>query len=159
MPGFLEYRESGFVKFFTEKFAKAGYYVLFYDYRGHGKTKTKYQSNWNKIFPLVTSDIHIVLEWILEHQSERLLDDKIALVGRSLGGVIALSHGFIDERAKILIVLSPRYDYHKTQAKFHEETIKRMSPYNFLKKDPSNRNRILLAHCKDDERVPFHNLI
>lgn len=159
LPGFLEDRESGFVKFFTEKFANAGYYVLSYDYRGHGKTKTKYQSKWNKIFPLINSDIQIVLEWILKHQSERLLDDKIALVGRSLGGVIALTYGFIDERAKILIALSARYDYHTTQVRFHEETIKKISPHYFLKKDPSNRNRILLAHCKDDERVPFHNFI
>jgi len=159
LPGFLEHRQNGFVKFFSEKFAGAGYYVLSYDYRAHGQTKTKYGYRWNKIFPSIFSDIHIVLEWILEHQSERLLKDKIALVGRSLGGAIVLSHGFIDYRAKILIALSPRYDYHTTQIKFQEEAIKKISPHNFLKKDPRNNDRILIAHCKDDNRIPFQNLL
>ena len=159
LPGFLEHRESGFVKFFSEKFASAGYYVLSYDYRAHGKTKTKYGYRWNKIFPLIFSDIHIVLDWIFEHQSEKLLEDKIALVGRSLGGAIVLSHGFIDDRAKILIALSPRYDYHTTQIKFQEVTIKKISPHNFLKRDHCNNDRILIAHCKDDNRIPFQNLL
>lgn len=159
LPGFLEHRQSGFVKFFSEKFADAGYYVLSYDYRAHGETKTKYGYSWNKIFPLIFSDIHIVLEWIIECQSKRLLEDKIVLFGRSLGGAIVLSHGFIDERAKILIALSPRYDYHTTQIKFQEEAIKKISPHNFLKKDPRNSDRIFITHCKDDDRIPFQNLI
>ncbi|MFX1504274.1 MAG: alpha/beta hydrolase family protein [Promethearchaeota archaeon] len=159
LPGFQEDRESGFVKFFSTKFAENGYYVLSYDYRAHGETKTKYRSKWNIIFPLIFSDIHLVLDWILEDQSERLLNNKIALVGRSLGGAIVLSHGFIDERAKILIALATRYDYHTTQAKFQEEAIQKFSPHNFLRKHQDNHDRILIAHCKDDTRVPFHNLI
>ncbi|MFX1366099.1 MAG: alpha/beta hydrolase family protein [Promethearchaeota archaeon] len=159
LPGFQEDRESSFVKFFSRKFAENGYYVLSYDYRAHGETKTNHRSKWNIIFPLIFSDIHIVLDWILEHQSERLLNDKIALVGRSLGGGIVLSHGFIDDRAKILIALAPRYDYHTTQVKFQEEAIRKFSPHNFLRKHQNNHDRILIAHCKDDNRVPFHNLI
>ena len=159
LPGFLEHRQNGFVKFFSKKFADAGYYVLSYDYRAHGETKSNHGYRWNKIFPLIFSDIHIVLEWIIEYQSKRLLEDKIALLGRSLGGGIALSHGFIDNRAKILIALSPRYDYHTTQIKFKEEAIKKISPHNFLKKDPRNSDRIFITHCKDDNRIPFQNLI
>ncbi|MFX1568441.1 MAG: alpha/beta hydrolase family protein [Promethearchaeota archaeon] len=159
LPGFLEHRVSGFVKSYSEKFAAAGYYVLSYDYRAHGETKIKYGYRWNITFPLIFSDIHIVLGWIIQSQSKRLLDDKIALFGRSLGGAIVLSHGFIDNRAKILIALSPRYDYHTTQIKFQEEAIKKFSPHNFLKKDPHNNDRILIAHCKDDKIIPFQNLI
>lgn len=159
LPGFLEHRQSGFVKFYSEKFANEGYYVLSYDYRAHGETETRHGHRWNKIFPLIFSDIHVVLEWILEDQCERLLENKIALVGRSLGGAIVLSHGFIDNRAKILIALSPRYDYHTTQIKFQEEVIKNISPYNFLKKNPRNNDRILVTHCRDDDRIPFQNLI
>ena len=159
LPGFLEHRMRGFVKYFSAKFADAGYYVLSYDYRAHGETKTNYSSNWNIIFPLIFSDIHRVLEWIIEDQSHKLLGDKIALFGRSLGGAIVLSHGFIDDRAKILIALSPRYDYHTTQIKFQEEAVKKISPRYFIKKTPRNNDRIFIAHCKDDTRIPFQNLI
>jgi len=159
LPGFLEHRKNGFVKFFSAKFAGAGYYVLSYDYRAHGETKIKHGHRWNKIFPLIFSDIHIVLEWILESQSKYLLEDRIVLFGRSLGGAIVLSHGFIDERAKILIALSPRYDYHTTQIKFQEEVIRKISPIFFLKKYPLNNHRILIAHCKNDLRIPFENVL
>ncbi len=159
LPGFLEHRQNGFVKFFSKKFADAGYYVLSYDYRAHGETKSNHGYRWNKIFPLIFSDIHIVLEWIIEYQSKRLLEDKIALFGRSLGGGIVLSHGFIDNRAKILIALSPRYDYHTTQIKFQEKAVRKFSPHYFLERNPHNNHRILISHCKDDNRIPFQNLI
>ncbi|UCC19830.1 MAG: alpha/beta fold hydrolase [Promethearchaeota archaeon] len=158
LPGFLEHRKNNFVKFFTAKLASAGYYIVAYDYRAHGETKTNHGTRWNKIFPLIFSDIHKVLEWVLETQTNFLLEDKIALFGRSLGGAIVLSHGFINERAKKLIALSPRYDYHTTQIKFQEEVIKKISPHNFLKKAPQNNHRILIAHCKDDLRIPFENI-
>lgn len=159
LPGFLEHRQNNFVKFFSAKFAGAGYYVIAYDYRAHGETKTKHGHKWNKIFPLIFSDIHVVLEWILESQSKYLLENNIILFGRSLGGAIALSHGFIDERAKFLIALSPRYDYHTTQIKFQEEVVQKISPNYFLKNDPQNNFRILIAHCKDDLRIPFENVL
>ncbi|MFX1420011.1 MAG: alpha/beta hydrolase [Promethearchaeota archaeon] len=158
LPGFLEHRKNSFVKFYSAKLAYAGYYIIAYDYRAHGETKTNYGHRWNKIFPLIFSDIHAVLEWILEAQSNYLLEDKIALFGRSLGGAIVLSHGFIDQHAKKLIALSPRYDYHTTPIKFQEEVIKKISPHHFLKKGPQNIHRILIAHCKDDSRIPFENI-
>ncbi len=159
LPGFLENRTSGFVKYYAKKFAKTGYYTLSYDYRAHGVSKSNYGIRRDKIFPLIFSDIHVVLEWIFKFQSSRLLADKIVLFSRSLGGAIALSHGFIDERAKILIVLSARYDYHTTKIKIPEEIVKEISPHYFLKKNPMNNERILIAHCKDDNRIPFQNLV
>ncbi|MFX1313441.1 MAG: alpha/beta hydrolase family protein, partial [Promethearchaeota archaeon] len=106
-----------------------------------------------------------VLKWIIENQSKRLLEDKIALFGRSLGGAIILSHGFINKTAKILISLSTRYDYEQLKGVYNEideedgeDIVRKISPKNFLKKDPMNNQRILIAHCKDDDRVPFENL-
>ncbi len=158
MGGLLDHRESYLVKFFTEKFANAGYYVLSYDYRGHGETKKQTGSRWDKMTPQIFSDIHIVLEWIIQNQSKRLLENKIALFGRSFGSAITLTHGFIDERAKALIALCTRYDYHTTLAKYPEAIIEKISPKNFLKKNRFNNNRILISHCKDDNRIPFENL-
>jgi dipeptidyl aminopeptidase/acylaminoacyl peptidase len=166
LPGFMNHRDNYLVQFFSEKFAKAGYYVLSYDYRGHGETQKQTGSRWDKMIPQIYSDIHIVIDWIIQKQANRLLKDKIALFGRSLGGAIILSHGFIDERAKLLIALSTRYDYYTIRGRCQavedyegEEIIKKISPKYFLKKDPLNIERILIAHCKDDDRVPFENLI
>jgi len=156
----LGYSRNGkFVRSFSEKFANANYYVLSYDYRGHGDTAKQTGKNWYKFITEMYSDIHDAITWVLETQKERLLDEKIALFGRSIGGAIILTHGFIDKRAKKLIALVTRYDYASyTALKFSDEKIKKVSPKYFLEKDPSNNDRILIAHCKDDERIPFHNL-
>lgn len=165
LAGFMNHRESYLVKYFTEKFANEGFYVLSYDYRGHGETKKETGGNWFEMVPQIFSDIHPVIEWIVKVQSKRLFEKKIALFGRSLGGAIILSHGFIDERAKILIALSARYDYQTIRGRYQsveekegEEIINKISPKSFLKKDPRNNQRIMIAHCQDDDTVPFDNL-
>ncbi|MHA1985233.1 MAG: alpha/beta hydrolase family protein [Promethearchaeota archaeon] len=166
LPGFMNHRDNYLVKYFAEKFADAGYFVLTYDYRGHGETQKETGSRWDNMIPQIFSDLHIVLNWIVQQQAHRLLKNKIALFGRSLGGAIILTHGFRDERAKLLIALSTRYDYHTIRGRYQaiedqegEQIIKEMSPKYFLKKIPSNNQRILIAHCKDDKRVPFENVI
>jgi len=165
LAGFMNHRESYLVKYFSERFANAGYYVLSYDYRGHGETKEETGTRWYAMMPQIFSDIHVVLEWIIKNQANRLLDKKVGLFGRSLGGAIILSHGFIDERAKLLIALSTRYDYRTIRGRYPavkehegEEIINKISPKSFLKKDPLNNERILIAHCRDDDTVPFENL-
>jgi len=165
LAGFRNHRESYLVKYFSEKFSQAGYYVLSYDYRGHGETQKETGSNWFEMVPQIFSDIHVVLDWIETTQINRLLENKIALFGRSLGGAIILSHGFIDERAKILIALSARYDYETIRGRYRaveekegDGLIDKISPKSFLKKTPLNNQRIMIAHCRDDDTVPFDNL-
>jgi len=160
LAGFLAHRGSKFVINFCERFAKAGYFVISYDYRGHGETK-KETGNFDfiKATPKIFSDIHDVISWIIETQSKRLLDRKIVLFGRSYGGAIILTHGFIDQRAKMLIALCTRYDYTTVQIKMPNDLVKKISPKHFINKDPLNNERILLAHCKDDFRIPFENIL
>jgi len=156
LGGLRDYRETPFVKSYTENFAKAGYYVLSYDYRAHGETKKQTGSIWYKMILQIFSDIHIVIDWIIETQFNRLLEEEIILFGRSMGGAIILTHGYIDQRAKKLIALCTRYDYHTTAVKFQDDIIKKISPKYFLKEDPL-RKRIFIAHCKDDQRIPIEN--
>ncbi|MFX1313683.1 MAG: alpha/beta hydrolase family protein, partial [Promethearchaeota archaeon] len=85
LAAFMNHRGNFLVKFFSERFANAGYYVLSYDYRGHGETQKQTGSKWYRMMTHIFSDIDIVLKWIIENQSKRLLEDKIALFGRSLG--------------------------------------------------------------------------
>jgi dienelactone hydrolase len=160
LAGMMDHRESYFVKFYSEKFANAGYYVLAFDYRGHGETADQTGKNVLKMIDKIFSDLDVVLTWIIENQSDRLLDQKIALFGRSWGGAIILTRGFMDERAKLLIALCTRFDYRTVgNIKFPVEIVKRVSPKYILKKEPINDNRILIAHCRDDPRIPFENLI
>ncbi len=160
LAGMMDHRESYFVKFYSEKFANAGYYVLAFDYRGHGETAEQTGKNVLKMIDKIFSDLDVVLTWIIENQSDRLLDQKIALFGRSWGGAIILTRGFMDERAKLLIALCTRFDYRTVgNIKFPVEIVKRVSPKYILKKEPTNDNRILIAHCRDDPRIPFENLI
>ncbi|TFG29368.1 MAG: alpha/beta fold hydrolase [Promethearchaeota archaeon] len=160
LAGMMDHRESYFVKYYSEKFADAGYYVLAYDYRGHGETAEQTGKNVLKMIDPIFSDLNIVLTWIIENQSNRLLDEKITLFGRSWGGAIMLTRGYVDQRAKKLIALCTRFDYRSVGSiKFPEEIVKRVSPKYFLKKDPLNDKRILIAHCRDDPRIPFDNLI
>ncbi|TFF90226.1 MAG: hypothetical protein EU548_04095 [Promethearchaeota archaeon] len=159
LPGLLEHRESKFVKYFSHKFAEKGYYVISYDYRAHGETAKETGRNWLKQIPKIFSDIHLVIDWIYENHPEEVLKNEIFLFGRSLGGAIILTHGFQEKRVKKLIALCTRYDYHSfRKVPFPEKVIKKISPIYFLKKDEENRERILLAHCKDDKQIPFENL-
>jgi len=159
LAGLLDHRESYFVRFYSEKFAKAGYYVLSYDYRAHGETKKQTgHRSWYRMVINIFKDIQIVLDWLIQSQSKRLSEQNIILFGRSIGGAIILTYGFNDVRVKKLIALCVRYDYHTTNVKFSEEIIKKISPRYFLKEDEKNINRILIAHCKDDKRIPFENV-
>ena len=158
LAGLLDHRESYFVQFFSKKFAQEGYYVLSYDYRAHGETKKQTGSRWDKMVVKIFSDIHVVIDWVLKNQNSRLLDKQIFLFGRSMGGAIILTNGFEDPRIKKLIALCTRFDYHTTMIKFPEEIIKEISPRYFLEKKPDNNKRILIAHCRDDPRIPFENL-
>jgi len=158
LAGLLDHRESYFVKFFSEKFANAGYYVLSYDYRAHGETKKQTGSRWDKMVVRIFLDINDVITWTISEQSNRLLLDKIALFGRSLGGAIILTHGFLDKRVKKLIALCTRYDYITTKIRFPDSIIRNVSPKYYLKELPENNERIMVAHCEDDPRIPFENI-
>ena len=158
-PGLLLHRGNYLNNFFSENFARAGYYVLTCDYRAHGETAKETGNKWMKEFPKIFTDIPQEISWIIEKQSDRLLEGKIALFGRSLGGALVLTHGYKDPRVKKIIALCTRWDYTTYKIKFPDDWIKIISARYFLKDDPLNNERVLIAHCKDDERIPFHNMI
>lgn len=159
MAGLYDHRESYFVKFYTQKFVNAGFYVLSYDYRAHGETAEQTGKNWYKQISDIFSDLHHVIDWLFETQEERIQNEKLYLFGRSLGGAIILTHGFLDNRVKKLVALCTRYDYNNiAKISFTDDVIKKISPVYFLEKRDSNNNRILLLHCKDDPQIPFKNL-
>ncbi|TFG25986.1 MAG: hypothetical protein EU533_00280 [Promethearchaeota archaeon] len=159
VAGLNQHRGKYLEKYFSEQFASKGFYVLGYDHRAHGETKKQTGSLWLKHLKEIFNDLNRVVTWILDTQDKRLLDGKIALFGRSLGGAMILSHGYVNERVFKLIALCARYDYHTTTVKFPEDVISKISPKNVSVKMNDNNSRILLSHCKDDEFIPFNNLL
>ncbi|MHA1671805.1 MAG: alpha/beta hydrolase family protein [Promethearchaeota archaeon] len=159
VAGLNQHRGKFLEKYFSEQFASKGFYVLGYDHRAHGETRKQTGSLWLKHIKEIFNDINRVISWILKTQRKRLLNDRIAMFGRSLGGAMILTKGYSDKRVDKLIVLCTRYDYHTTQVKFPEDIIFNISPINVLEKETDNDSRILIAHCKDDEFIPFENLI
>ncbi|MFO8019571.1 MAG: alpha/beta fold hydrolase [Promethearchaeia archaeon] len=157
--GLLEHKKSTFTRFFSKKFAAAGYYVVSYDYRAHGETAEQTGKNWLKHMPEIFTDIRDVISWIYEMQTDKLKDEKIVLFGRSLGGAIILTQGFLDERADFLIPLCTRYDYSSFHVEFPQDLIKKMSAKYFLRQKEENNERILIGHCKDDNQIPFENVL
>jgi esterase/lipase len=152
------------VKDFVERFARERYYVLSYDYRGHGENIYNIDKfELYKLTPKIFSDVSEVINWVLENHSNRILKKKIILFGRSYGGGIVLTYGFKDKRLKKLIALCARYDYSTVKLKIPDDLKKNMSkiisPKYFLKKTPNNNERVFIAHCKDDKRIPFDNVL
>ena len=133
--------------------------MLSFDYRAHGETALQTKKNISKLMEKIFADIEIVITWVLKKQKERLLEEGIILFGRSLGGAIILTKGYIDERVKLLIAACTRFDYHTVPSiKFSEEDIEFISPLYYLKEDSRNNERILIAHCQNDDIIPFTNL-
>ena len=81
--GLWAHRGSYFPRFFIQKFAKSGYYTLCYDHRAHGETKKQTGGNWIKLLPKIFEDIHDVINWVLNNQSKRLLNNEIILSSSS----------------------------------------------------------------------------
>ena len=157
VAGLNQHRGKYLERFFSEQFASNGFYVLSYDHRAHGETSKQTGSLWLKHIKEIFNDISRVISWILETQRKRLLNERIAMFGRSLGGAMILTRGYSDKRVDKLIALCTRYDYHTTKVKFPEDVIFDISPMNILDSKIDNDSRILIAHCRDDEFIPFEN--
>ncbi|HMF32346.1 MAG TPA: alpha/beta fold hydrolase [Candidatus Lokiarchaeia archaeon] len=143
---------------------KRGYAVLTYDLRGHGNSGGK-----RKDLVQLVEDIRSVLDFV---QNRPDLDiDRVALLGHSLGGLIALSQGYNDPRVSCVIGIAAPHDI-KAQGtekrtfgrkivhlglrllglRFNltEEENQQVSPRFFLRPDPDNRLRVFLIHARDD---------
>lgn len=158
VAGLNQHRGKYLEKFFSEQFASNGFYVLGYDHRAHGETSKQTGTLWLKHIKEIFNDISRVISWILETQRSRLLNDRIAMFGRSLGGAMILTRGYSDPRVDKLIALCTRYDYHTTKVKFPENVVFDISPMNIIEVGLDNDSRILISHCRDDEFIPFENL-
>jgi pimeloyl-ACP methyl ester carboxylesterase len=143
---------------------KRGYAVLAYDQRGHGHSG----GNRKQLVELAR-DVRSVVDFV---QSRPDLDiDRVAVVGHSLGGLVALGQAYDDPRVSCVIGIAAPHNF-KAQVEekrsfsrkivyiglllqglrsnLTDEENQQISPRYFLRPDPNNALRVFLIHARND---------
>ena len=93
-----------------------GLAVVFYDARGHGETKEKYDfgEKWDGYY--IIRDLKYAIDWVQKRAEEvgDLNKNRIIVLGFSLGGAVALNEGYLDERVDFVIGCCTFGDYQHT---------------------------------------------
>jgi pimeloyl-ACP methyl ester carboxylesterase len=89
--------------------ARRGYYVVTFDFRGHGNS-----SGSTTLGPKETLDAEAVINWTYN----RLPGKPIYLLGFGLGGVVAIVEGSADSRVKGVVADSPYINLRKASARW-----------------------------------------
>jgi pimeloyl-ACP methyl ester carboxylesterase len=113
------------------EFVAAGYIVLAVDLRGHGATGGK--NDW----VAAQTDTQMWLAWLREQ--EGVSDNKVAIIGASIGSNLALVGCAQDPDCVTVIALSPGLDYFGVQ------------PKDFVVNDLATRSALLIAGSRDRE--------
>ena len=95
-----------------------GFTVLSIDIRGHGESISRegateplsWKTMTDKSFNDAVLDVKAAVKFL--QQYKELATDKVAIVGASIGGNIALNYAVDDKNVKTLILLSPGLEYH-----------------------------------------------
>jgi acetyl esterase/lipase len=75
-------------------------YLLDYAQKGYVCVTVSYRLSGVAHFPAAVQDVQAAVQWIGEHSSEHMIDpEKIALIGGSAGGHLAMMVGYADEEA------------------------------------------------------------
>ncbi len=94
------YRDSSAWDGFIDAAHQSGYAVISFDLRGHGKSQGEQMFD-----EAMDHDLDAVMDWI--NSSPNLNEDRIAVVGASLGANLALRAGARYPQIKSLVLLSP----------------------------------------------------
>lgn len=89
--------------------ARRGYYVVVFDFRGHGES-----GGMTTLGPEEILDAEAVVNWT----SSRLPGRPIYLLGFGLGGVVAIVDGASDDRVKGIVADSPYMSLSKASARW-----------------------------------------
>jgi len=148
-----------------------GYAVLVVNYYGSTGYGKSYSQLPVKNFALLPASVSAAVDWLID--SDLADPDKLALMGSSYGGYLALLMPSLDNRFACSIAINPVTDLNKmaiySKEKFGEEVFNR-SPFaryhdvdlntSYKKWSPINQTdysdkKILLVHAEDDRRVPL----
>jgi pimeloyl-ACP methyl ester carboxylesterase len=132
----------------AKDFTSKGYAVLFYDYRGYGKSNGKIKSE-----KMLFSDAKSIYRELLKNYEEK----KIIVYGASLGTGIA-SYIAANNNPGKLILETPYFNFNDL-AKFHYPYLPCSAILNYhLRIDkylPKVNSEVSLFHGTEDETVPY----
>jgi dipeptidyl aminopeptidase/acylaminoacyl peptidase len=163
--------------------AMRGYLMVIPDARGHGQSKKLFKASTDDW--IISEDAGILhdLRCIVDYAVSR--DDvdasRLGMIGHSMGAVISLTTGLVDERIKLIIAMSPYYSFvdllearrgkrifseewfskNVLRAAIHfgkfRELNEQISPKFYFKKIPREKaiEKIRLVHAKDDHIALF----
>ena len=157
--------------------ALIGYKVVAFNQSGHGRGAHQSPGN-GKDYSVVMKDVHDIVDFILA-QDDLDFDQegkpRIAFIGASTGGLMALTQAYKNPSIKMTVALSGIHDFRDLLAKEDEYSLfsqsrlfltmlKRMgvkldyteeenqiiSPKQCLKQDSENKKRVFILHCEND---------
>ena len=100
--GFSAVKEQGLPQF-AERFAKAGFGVLLFDYRYFGSSDGEPRC---QLFPLeMVEDYRNAITWVCEQPNVDA--DRIGIWGTSFSGGLAAYTGIVDKRVKAVVAQAP----------------------------------------------------
>lgn len=123
--------------------------VLVVDYRGYG------QSEGSPSEKGVYADARLAWDWLTEHRE--IASDQIVIMGRSLGGAVAVDLA-ADVRARALIVESSftsAVDMGREILPFLPVRLLARYSFDSARKIPKVRYPVLVAHSPQDEMIPY----
>ncbi len=101
LHGYTSCRYSHYMKAVANELAKRGYTVVVFDFRGHGLSG----GQGTTIGPSEVRDVRAVIEYV----ERRYHHARVALVGFSMGGALAIVVGAMDPRVSCIVADSPYY--------------------------------------------------
>jgi len=136
--------------FKANDFVEKGYDVLFYDYRGYGKSTGKIKNE-----KMLYADATLIYKELLYDYKER----NIVVYGTSLGTGIAAYIAHENHPGK-LILETPYFNFYNV-AKFHYPYLPNSILLNYqFKTDkylPNVKGEVHLVHGTEDETVPYES--
>jgi dipeptidyl aminopeptidase/acylaminoacyl peptidase len=107
------------LKFLEGALTLQGYVVVAYSSRGHGKSGGKRE------FPAIYKDIINVIDYLQNNPHFGIDTTRMAVIGHSMGGSIALMFAYLDKRVRVSVAMSAIHDV-------LENFDKKTSPFNLI---------------------------